>query len=263
MTTAHAPPGLVGVPVLPWVWTKCAVAIAGVTRCMPPGSRFLLAGGAEGSSSIACNRNALVQGMMAHAELEWLLFLDSDMVPPPDVLRRLLAHGSEPDVISACYWTRHPPHVPAFGALPGTPIVAIGGPLREVAWTGFGCVLVRRRVFEALPFPWFEHTTPGIGEDTLFCEKARALGFRVYVDPALDVGHMHVQEINASWAVTWQSSTDGIIAASRSAERLEKQRHSVAGRFHEAETARQVAVVTQGQKAPALAPRVIRTPPVT
>jgi hypothetical protein len=33
-----------------------------------------------------------------------------------------------------------------------------------------------------------------IGEDFLFCDRARELGFEVWVDPTITLGHMGVQE---------------------------------------------------------------------
>jgi hypothetical protein len=33
-----------------------------------------------------------------------------------------------------------------------------------------------------------------VGEDYLFCDRARADGFQVWVDPTIKLGHMGVQE---------------------------------------------------------------------
>jgi hypothetical protein len=33
-----------------------------------------------------------------------------------------------------------------------------------------------------------------MGEDFLFCDRARELGFDVWIDPSISLGHMGVQE---------------------------------------------------------------------
>jgi hypothetical protein len=41
----------------------------------------------------------------------------------------------------------------------------------------------------------FELTEEGyMGEDFLFCDRTRALGFEIWVDPSITLGHMGVQE---------------------------------------------------------------------
>lgn len=62
--------------------------------------------------------------------------------------------------------------------------------LVEVKATGAAFMLVKRRVFDAIEPPWFEGTEDGFGEDFAFCRKARAAGFKVYVDRSVIVTHM-------------------------------------------------------------------------
>ncbi len=33
-----------------------------------------------------------------------------------------------------------------------------------------------------------------MGEDYLFCDRARAIGYEVWIDPTIKLGHMGVQE---------------------------------------------------------------------
>jgi GT2 family glycosyltransferase len=68
--------------------------------------------------------------------------------------------------------------------------------LTEVGFNGFGFMLIKRGVFEAVEYPWFEpHFTTYdnvrdfSGEDTGFCIKARRKGFKILVDIAVKVGH--------------------------------------------------------------------------
>jgi hypothetical protein len=71
--------------------------------------------------------------------------------------------------------------------------------LKEVGWLGFGCVLIHRRVFEAVSRndpeirsgkASFFDTQGAKGEDVRFCERATAAGFRPKLDVELVCGHL-------------------------------------------------------------------------
>lgn len=194
-------PGLLGVPVREWIWTQSAIAIHRVQ--LPPGSGLTLHGDRT-SSSIAFNRNTIVKTFLSQPRFRWLLFCDSDMVPPADIAHRLLSHGEERDIIAAPYYGRHAPHYPVWTELEQPEPESTA--LREVALAGFGCVLLQRRVLEAMPAPWFEHPIPGSEEDLVFCRKARALGFRIYLDPLADVGHVAVVPVDRARALAWHAT---------------------------------------------------------
>jgi hypothetical protein len=207
------PPGLIAVPAVDWMWTKSATALVAIAGGgLPPGSGISFNGGC---SVIARSRNILVERFLEQKQLEWLLFLDSDMVPPIDVVPRLLAHGV--DVVGALCFARQAPFWPAFRALtPESP----GLGLQVVQWVGTGCLLVSRRALEAVPAPQFEHPEPGVGEDVLFCEKLSRRGFRIHVDMSTEVGHMASQPVTASVAHAFNQSPDGQAALLRSAHTL-------------------------------------------
>jgi hypothetical protein len=38
-----------------------------------------------------------------------------------------------------------------------------------------------------------------MGEDFLFCDRARELGFEVWIDPSISLGHMGVQEYEGNF----------------------------------------------------------------
>jgi hypothetical protein len=66
----------------------------------------------------------------------------------------------------------------------------------EVAYTGLGFTLIKKGVFEKMEYPWFEPRKHEIGkmvdysmEDVSFCLRSKELGFRVYIDPMVIVGH--------------------------------------------------------------------------
>jgi glycosyltransferase involved in cell wall biosynthesis len=53
-------------------------------------------------------RNHCVKSFLDSDDGDYLLFLDADMIHPPDMAHRLVAHGQ--DVVTAHYVTRKPPH---------------------------------------------------------------------------------------------------------------------------------------------------------
>ena len=68
--------------------------------------------------------------------------------------------------------------------------------LIEVAYTGFGWMLVRKGVFESLKYPWFMPKAQKIGkavdfasEDASWCQRIRKRGYKIYIDPQIRVGH--------------------------------------------------------------------------
>lgn len=62
--------------------------------------------------------------------------------------------------------------------------------LIECDGIGAGCILVHRRVLDAIEPPWFQYNEGTfIGEDFYFCRKVQAAGFKIFVDPGVICGH--------------------------------------------------------------------------
>ncbi len=148
------------------------------------------------SSIVAIARNNGVE-LAQRFGADFLLFLDSDMVFPPTALLRLLIH--QKDIVGATYVKRVPP----FDLL-GTRLVEQPedrpGNLVEMQRIPTGCLLIRMKVFEALVRPYFRFLSDDIsgvviGEDYVFCDRARAAGFRIWCDSALseELGHIGQQ----------------------------------------------------------------------
>jgi len=119
-----------------------------------------------------------------------VLFLDSDMTFPLDVLKRLLRHDK--DIVGAVYSRRAAPFSPTGMPLEGA---AVENGLRRMKILPTGCMLIKMRVFDKLPKPWFSDRVEGekiLGEDFHFCERAAAAGFEIWEDVALskEVGHI-------------------------------------------------------------------------
>lgn len=128
-------------------------------------------------------------------DVDWILWLDDDMAPPPDLFERLFETGKT--FVGALAFKRDPPHEPCvhriidgkaefFDPDPRLPIV-------EADATGFACLLVHRSVWESVwertegrPFAY----RVGMGEDVYFCAHAKAAGVQLYIVPGLVVGHV-------------------------------------------------------------------------
>lgn len=116
-----------------------------------------------------------------------VLFLDADMVFPKDTLLRLLAH--ERPIVAANYPTRQAPILPTAVDLDRQPMFAVEG-LAEARSCGMGVMLVEASVFHAIGKPWFaigysKAADDYSGEDTFFCERARACQYQVWIDGPL------------------------------------------------------------------------------
>lgn len=172
-------------------------------------------------------RNALVRSALAE-DADYILWIDADMIFPPDALLRLLKHNR--DIIGADYRRRVPPFgkiglsiypddpkgLPMFkgekGATQKTGLV-------ERAILGLGLLLVRAEVYRALPTPWFariyrpEQATAdnpdGFStEDSYFCQVARMNDYRIWCDLDLTAQVLHVGEAVVPWQLPETVSND-------------------------------------------------------
>ena len=139
-----------------------------------------------------------------------ILLLDLDMIHPPDLLERLRAH--EVDMVTAHYFRRHVEPMRSVVSLitdddtwPYPTLIDIPDDgLHEIACTGFGCVLIKREVVEAVmrllplgsppfslgPMPEEANNENGpFGSDYNFFIRARRLGYKLWLDASLESEH--------------------------------------------------------------------------
>jgi protein-L-isoaspartate O-methyltransferase len=127
----------------------------------------------------------------------WIFFLDWDVIPPADVIPRLLKHDKE--IISGIYFNRYPPYFPVIyrhrkGALYENILSYPKNELIRVDGVGLGCCLISKIVFDTIPQPWFKFE--GIyGEDLYFCRKV-SRHFDIYVDTSVVCEHESVVTID-------------------------------------------------------------------
>lgn len=157
----------------------------------------------EMGSSIAANRNAIIEYALSIETVEWMLFLDDDHVMRSDTIARLLVHRV--DVVSALYLSRTPPFMPlvfdsitARGEATWKKLKASDRGLIHCAAVPAGGLLIRRRVLELLPRPFFrlgQIRQDEWGDDLDFCRRVRDLGFCIYCDLDLTFGHLTTMEL--------------------------------------------------------------------
>lgn|SRR5574341_269474 len=136
---------------------------------------------------------------------DYILWIDGDQVFPPDTLIRLASHNKP--IVGTMVVSKDPPHSVVTGVGNKTQ-----GFRSLLDWTsnslitmdesdcymvtGFGCILIKREVFEAFPDgnPFLKIFCPAVndnlGEDWSFCVRAKELGFSTYVDTSIPVGHI-------------------------------------------------------------------------
>lgn len=190
-----------------------AVAFAGLLRRCP--SYFISTNTAP---TVDMARNLLVEQLLQVKTCEWILWLDTDILPPSDAYEKLAA--SNLPIVSALYRRRDP----ALASQQFWPVVAgkftktvveghetLGvqslfeynpGEVLQVDAVGMGCVLMHRKVFETLDPPWFNYTMRyrwrkgaewerenWLSEDWYLFKKAKDAGFQVFLNTTVECIH--------------------------------------------------------------------------
>jgi len=150
------------------------------------------------SSCLVHSRFRLVDAAR-HLEYDKILFLDSDMMFPPETLRSLLSHNLP--IVGVNYLTRAN-FIEPTAKYKGLTRLSIheSAPLTKVEGLGFGVVLMDTSVFDKLSQPWFEFPWDDAGgyyhsEDYVLCSKLIAAGYDIYVDNDLSKKVGHIGEI--------------------------------------------------------------------
>lgn len=196
---------------------RLAVSLARFAQAAPRYGIDIQIGSICGCSVVSRARNLLVQDML-DSPCDYLLFIDSDINFEPDDIIRLMAWAEDPKkgIVAAVPRTRSEDKVYItnleYDENGELTMNGMGLVRAERVATAF--MLIRREVLvtmaEANP-DWkyydkrsdrvvpclfdFKLAEEGyIGEDFLFCDRARELGFEVWIDPTITLGHMGVQE---------------------------------------------------------------------
>ncbi|RLG82539.1 MAG: hypothetical protein DRO09_00145 [Thermoprotei archaeon] len=209
----RGPQLLIGIPHTGEVTMEWALAFKQLIVPMP----FLMT--FQRGQPLDLARNAIVEEALRN-EVEWLFFLDSDVILEPDALQRLLSHNLP--IVSALYYRRHPSIGPAGPIMqpvpaawryapeevrkPGalfTPIMDPPAQLFEADVIGMGACLIHTSVFKRLKPPWFKWTAgwgkygladpwEEMSEDFYFCIRAKKeLGLKIMVDGSVRARHCY------------------------------------------------------------------------
>ena len=151
------------------------------------------------ASTILINQRESLIKQAIEVGSEWVLWLDSDMMFPPSVLMRLLAHNE--DLVGCNYMKRsYPFKTVAFtdtsdweNWIP----IQYSNELVEAEAVGMGCVLMKTALFKELQKPYFEYTyQPKTedwgGEDFTLFKKFNKLGHALKIDMNLSNEIYHI-----------------------------------------------------------------------
>ena len=159
------------------------------------------------SSLIYDTRNQLISKAINDG-FDRILWLDSDMVFEPEILRILnedLDNGF--DVVSGLYFKRVRPITPVIYSvcdiekLEGNKLNPVSEPytnypqnsIFEIAACGFGCVMMNVSALQTVIDQYGKllfSPVGGFGEDMSFCMRARSAGVRIWCDSRIKCGHI-------------------------------------------------------------------------
>jgi hypothetical protein len=144
-------------------------------------------------------RNIVHSHFVKDSKCEWLMMVDTDVLVPPDIIDRLMAHDKK--MVGGWYRMKADPYSPVVYDMhdnlfddKGVPLYAQrtepGEGLESVDGAGAGVWLMHREIAEALgPKPY--HMEEG-GEDLLLCRKVHELGYETWIDWGCACAHCGV-----------------------------------------------------------------------
>jgi hypothetical protein len=145
--------------------------------------------------------------------LDWICMIDNDMVVPDNFLDTLKDAPEDADIVVPAFyiWSQAELKCTLCWGWDDAPTGA--GPahlppgFKELTKAGTGAIFIRPRVFQGMPYPYFKYQwneDQGLAatEDIPFCLEARELGFKIYGNPSVVVGHYHSVELSSMfpWA---------------------------------------------------------------
>lgn len=169
---------------------------------LPPNSFILPQAGAPYDHG----RNMICHMALEHGA-DYVFMLDSDVIPPHDVVPRLISRGVP--IISGTYHRRSPPHgVPVAIRQGGWAVNYPPNSVIEVDLVGSGCLLLRRDLLESMPpirpelgrrwFSWQvdqpqDPNKPGwnLSEDFSMCRWIKEkMGVPILLDTSIQCKHI-------------------------------------------------------------------------
>lgn len=182
-----------------------------IAALMPKALQFGVSvklGDVSGCSIITMARNQLVHEFLKTDATE-LLFIDSDVIATADDVLRLMAQSGGKDITAGAY-PRRSKDKNFFADLyfDENKDLEFDGSLMRLERVGTGFMLIQRHVIEAMvaAHPEWFYDFKGeqvcgvfdfqnrdgryLGEDYLFCDRAREHGFKIYIDVDISLPHV-------------------------------------------------------------------------
>jgi hypothetical protein len=201
---------------------KLAVSLARFAQLAPKHGIDINIGSVCGCSVVSRARNLLVQDML-ESDADYLVFIDSDInFEPEDILRLMAwAQDSKKGIVAGVPRVRdvNKTYIADLDHDENGDLTMNAMGLVRATRVATAFMLIQRNVIETMiaahpDWNYFDKrcgkTVPAlfdfklteegyIGEDFLFCDRARELGFEVWVDPTISLGHMGVQEYTGNF----------------------------------------------------------------
>lgn len=139
-------------------------------------------------------RNQLIKSAVGDKDITHFLMIDDDHTFNANLLCNLLSRDK--DFICAVATQKSPPFYPVIYKKSASSEHLYHSYLKwpkavfEVDACGFGCVLIKRQIFEEMEYPWIEEKTGTYGHDLHFCSKMRAKGIPMYCDGSQAIKHL-------------------------------------------------------------------------
>lgn len=170
----------------------------------------------DGDALISRSRSRAASHFLKTTKDELIMFIDDDIVISPFDATKLMheAYQLKLPIVGAAYVTKSK-EAPGFAVRPledGKMNFGTSGQLYKMRSISTGCMVIRREVLDKFinekiaPFcrhgntgyhPFFQHEKMVIdgvwedmSEDWYFCEKARKLGFDIWCDTTIKLGHI-------------------------------------------------------------------------
>lgn len=163
---------------------------------------------------IVVARNKMVDAILDNEDYTHLLFIDSDMTFPNDLVDILVE--KDKDVIGAVAVKRHSPYSPNMSVVKDDGFREIlEYPMNDtfrVDTIGSAVTMVKRSVFEKLgrnPYDFLEYKGQLVGEDWSFCLRCKDAGIEVWATTELDIGHMGAEMVTMEHHFKYMDAVEG------------------------------------------------------
>ena len=138
------------------------------------------------------NRNRIFN--YAKRKGQSLLSIDSDMIFTLENVQKMEKHLETHDVVTGLYVLGRPPYPPAiWKRVEGDyELTDVPPAFSEIGACAGGFMGISAKVVQALeePFVFLNEGSVQHDADTSFCHRAREAGFKMWIDPHINLGHI-------------------------------------------------------------------------